>query len=125
MVELNEIEDNQKVIERDEDYEDIEEEQVTTVAKQGEEEEDSDDDYLEEESLLERLAALVDIIPPTTRARVSNAVSNGVSVGFGLGKLAGSGLWVLTTAALLVFLPVGLELEREQVAFQQEQQRQA
>ncbi|KAJ3272389.1 mitochondrial import receptor protein [Terramyces sp. JEL0728] len=121
MVELHEI--SEKVIEKDDDYEDIEDDQLT-VAKQ-DQEEDSDDDYLEEESLLERLAALVDIIPPTTRAKVSNAVSNSVSFGFGLGKLAGSGLWVLTTAALLVFLPVGLELEREQVAFQQEQQRQA
>jgi import receptor subunit TOM22 len=84
---------------------------------------DSDSEFLEEESLLERIGALVDIVPPTTRQRIANAVGNTVSFGFGLGKTVGSGLWILCTGALLVVLPVSLELERDAMAIQQEFQQ--
>lgn len=47
--------------------------------------EEFDQDDILEESLLERICALVDIIPPKTRARISTSFSNSLSLGFGLG----------------------------------------
>jgi mitochondrial import receptor subunit TOM22 len=84
---------------------------------------DYDSEFLEQESVLERLAALVDIIPPTVRQRVSNAFSSTLSLGYGTGKMVGSGLWILCTAGLLVMLPISLELERDAMAIQQEFQQ--
>ncbi|KAJ3304731.1 mitochondrial import receptor protein [Kappamyces sp. JEL0829] len=74
---------------------------------------DDDEDFVDDESLLERIIALKDIVPPTTRAHFANAVSSSLVVTVGLGKTVGSGLWILATGALLVFLPVSLELERD------------
>jgi import receptor subunit TOM22 len=85
--------------------------------------EDEDDDFLEEESVLERLAALVDIVPPTTRQKIVNTIGDTVSLSWGIGQTIGSGLWVLCTGALLILLPVGLELERDAMAIQQEYQQ--
>jgi len=65
--------------------------------------------HIESESILDRLYALVDIIPPAKRdsiARVAGWVKRG-------GKFAGNALWVVTTSALLVGLPLALSLEDE------------
>jgi import receptor subunit TOM22 len=118
MVELEELSEQEKKIQEiveddlDEDFVDEDEEPksgpVTVVSTQAE-----DDEDVLDESLLERIAALQDIIPPTARAHLYNAASSTVSLTLGLGKGLGSGLWILATGALLVFLPVSLELERD------------
>ncbi|KAJ2780016.1 mitochondrial import receptor subunit Tom22 [Coemansia interrupta] len=82
-------------------------------------EDDSDDDYLEE-SLLERLAALKDIVPVEHRSRVASAVGmvgrwGGLGAGL-VGKLA----WVFTTSALLVVFPLAIESDREKMMQQWE-----
>ena len=73
-----------------------------------------------DESILERVTALIDIVPPLTRYYIANQVSSTFNTTFSLLKTIGSGLWVLSTAALLVGLPAGLELERDAMAIQQE-----
>ncbi|EGF81525.1 hypothetical protein BATDEDRAFT_24020 [Batrachochytrium dendrobatidis JAM81] len=82
---------------------------------------DEDDDVLEE-SLLERLAALVDIVPPTARAHMCNTVATTFDLAFMAGRILGSAAWVIATGGILVFLPLALSVEREQVAIMQDQQ---
>jgi import receptor subunit TOM22 len=119
MVELVEVKDGSPDIinDSDGDYEDIEESQKLI------ENVDSDDeDFIEDESIIERIAALVDIVPPTTRQRIYNCAGSTLNTGIRIGKTIGSGLWVLATGALLVLLPVSLELERDAMAVQQDYQ---
>ncbi|KAJ3070197.1 mitochondrial import receptor protein [Podochytrium sp. JEL0797] len=96
------------------------EEEDDEFITEDEEEFESDDEEFENETLLERIAALADIIPPTTRHAVSTTVSNTVSIGFSSAQFVGKGLWVVATSALLVLMPIALEIERESFAIQQE-----
>ncbi|GES93673.1 mitochondrial import translocase, subunit Tom22 [Rhizophagus clarus] len=61
---------------------------------------DSDSEDLEE-SILERVLALRDIIPEDTR----------------------NGAWILTTSALLIFMPLAYEIEREHAFDQMENEQ--
>ncbi|KND04803.1 uncharacterized protein SPPG_00505 [Spizellomyces punctatus DAOM BR117] len=81
-----------------------------------------DEDDIQDESLLERISALVDVVPPSTRRSIVRSVKNVTSATWGAAQWVGSAAWVLATAAMLVGLPVALELEREQFVFQQEAQ---
>ena len=105
MVQLQEATADDLLLEdRDEDYEDIQEDEEM------------------EESILERLAALKDIIPPIPRAYMQAYLQKTTLFGIGAMRLIGSGLWMVTTASLIVLLPVSLELERDSMAIQQDQQ---
>ncbi|KAJ3058046.1 mitochondrial import receptor protein, partial [Rhizoclosmatium hyalinum] len=95
---------------RDEDYE-TEDEEI---------DEEFDDEDFENETLFERFAALADIIPPTRRHAIYSTVSKTLATGFSTAQFAGKGLWVVATSALLVLMPVALEMERESFAIQQE-----
>ncbi|KAG8631020.1 hypothetical protein KVT40_000160 [Elsinoe batatas] len=71
-------------------------------------------DIDEDESLLDRLVALKDIIPPTARKNISasfdsasSLVKSGISIG-------GKTLWVVSTSVLLVGVPWALALAEEQ-----------
>lgn len=76
-----------------------------------------------DESLLDRITALKDIVPPKARARIStisssifNATSTGVSYG-------GKGIWVIATSVLLLGIPYALALGEEQQLMEEERQR--
>jgi len=73
---------------------------------------DSDSEDLEE-SILERILALRDIIPEDTRESISNKISTIMSFGVKSARLLGNGAWILTTSALLIFMPLAYEIERE------------
>jgi import receptor subunit TOM22 len=75
-----------------------------------------------EESFLDRVAALVDIVPPTTRHSISSKISKTASFIKKGGKVAGSIVWVVTTSALLVALPLALSLEDEAKIVAQEKE---
>ncbi|KIP02897.1 hypothetical protein PHLGIDRAFT_95443 [Phlebiopsis gigantea 11061_1 CR5-6] len=75
-----------------------------------------------EESFYERLAALVDIVPPTTRQTISSRVSKTASLFKSGGKLVGNLVWIVTTSALLVGLPLALSLEDEAKIVAQEKE---
>ena len=66
-----------------------------------------------EETFFERVAALVDIVPPTTRHSISSRISKTASFIKRGGKIAGNIVWIVTTSALLVALPLALSLEDE------------
>jgi len=75
-----------------------------------------------EESFYERVAALVDIIPPTTRTKISSRVSKTAGFFKASGKLVGNLIWIVTTSALLVGLPLALSLEDEAKIVAQEKE---
>ncbi|KAJ1980077.1 mitochondrial import receptor subunit Tom22 [Dimargaris verticillata] len=83
---------------------------------------DEDDYYLEEESLLDRLTALKDIIPLSKRTAVSNAVSSVVGTGMMSARFLGKAAWVVSTSALVLFLPLALEIEKDQAMAQYEKE---
>ena len=76
----------------------------------------------EAETFMDRVAALVDIVPPTTRYSIKSKVSKTFSVVKGLGKFTGNVVWVVTTSALLVGLPLALSLEDEAKIVAQEKE---
>jgi len=73
-----------------------------------------------DESLLDRIAALKDIVPPTTRHSLVSKVSKTASFFKGTTKFAGNFIWVVTTSALLIGLPLALILEDEAKVVAQE-----
>ncbi|KAJ7069877.1 mitochondrial outer membrane translocase complex, subunit Tom22 [Mycena amicta] len=75
-----------------------------------------------DESFIDRIAALVDIVPPTTRHAISERVSKSAAFIKRGGKLAGNLVWILTTSALLVALPLALVLEDEAKIVAQERE---
>jgi import receptor subunit TOM22 len=74
------------------------------------------------ESISQRLAALVDIVPPTTRQSLTSKLGAAASVAKWLGNIGGNIIWVVTTSALLVGLPLALALEDEAKIVQQEKE---
>jgi import receptor subunit TOM22 len=86
---------------------------------------DSDADSVSDaidESLIERLTALKDIIPPRQRAAISSTfkstygwVTSGLSFG-------GKTLWVLSTSALLLGVPYVLAFTEEQQIVEMEKE---
>jgi len=81
-------------------------------------------DLSAEESLFDRLSALVDIVPPTTRHSIVSKFSSTASFLKSSGKLVGNIVWVVTTSALLVGLPLAVSLEDEAKMVQQEKEMQ-
>jgi import receptor subunit TOM22 len=75
-----------------------------------------------DETFFDRLTALVDIVPPTTRHTISSRISKTASFLKHGGKIAGNIVWVVTTSALLVALPLALSLEDEAKIVAQEKE---
>ena len=73
-----------------------------------------------DETLYERIAALQDIIPASTRRSVSSKVSTATSwVKSGL-TMGGKTLWVVSTSVLLLGVPWALAYSEEQMIVEQE-----
>ncbi|KDQ62586.1 hypothetical protein JAAARDRAFT_171074 [Jaapia argillacea MUCL 33604] len=79
-------------------------------------------DIPEEETLFDRISALVDIVPPTTRHSISTNVSKAASFVKRGAKLTGNLIWIVTTSALLVGLPLAMSLEDEAKIVAQEKE---
>ncbi|KAI0301160.1 mitochondrial import receptor subunit Tom22-domain-containing protein [Multifurca ochricompacta] len=79
-----------------------------------------DSDSPVDESLLDRISALKDIVPPTTRHSIASKVSKTASFFKRTSKFAGNVIWVVTTSALLIGLPLALILEDEAKVVAQE-----
>jgi import receptor subunit TOM22 len=72
-----------------------------------------EEDDIANETYKDRLIALKDIVPPSTRleaVRKWQQASSWVSTG---SKWAGNAVWIITTSALLVGLPLALAVEDE------------
>ena len=81
------------------------------------------DDLTLDESIYERLAALRDIVPPNTRAKISSVSSSIISATSTGITYSGKGLWVLATSILLLGIPYALALGEEQQYIEEERQR--
>lgn len=75
-----------------------------------------------DESFYDRLSALVDIVPPATRQSMSSSLVKTTSFIKKTGKVVGNVVWIVTTSALLIGLPLALSLEDEAKIVQQEQE---
>ncbi|KAH3676171.1 hypothetical protein WICMUC_002193 [Wickerhamomyces mucosus] len=81
-----------------------------------EDEDDSDfeDDFNEDETIVERIIALKDIIPPAQRSQVSSLASYAYNTVSSSITKAGSLTWIFTTSALLLGVPLSLSILAEQ-----------
>ncbi|KAF8908928.1 mitochondrial import translocase subunit Tom22 [Gymnopilus junonius] len=75
-----------------------------------------------EESFFDRIAALKDIVPPTTRHNIFTRISKTASFVKKGSKVIGNIVWVVTTSALLVGLPLALVVEDEAKIVAQEKE---
>lgn len=73
-----------------------------------------------DETLFDRLAALRDVVPPSTRQAIAQRISTVSSYGSTAFVWGGRAAWVLTTTALLFGLPYALAVEDEMRVVQQE-----
>ncbi|KAF9932500.1 mitochondrial import receptor protein [Linnemannia zychae] len=86
---------------------------------------DEDEDDVDNiESILDRIWALKDVIPAKTRRSISDKCSSAYSFGKATTKFIGNSAWVLTTSALLLVLPLMIELEHEQGLIEYEKMQQ-
>lgn len=94
--------------------------QYTDVSSETDSEAEDVDDDLLDETLLDRLSALRDIVPPPTRAKISNVVGrvrSGVST---VALFGGKGLWAITSSLLLLGIPFMMAVEMEAQAQEEE-----
>jgi len=118
MVELVEVEDEsfeqkQAGPENDDEYYTDTDSEIST---------DDEDNVADEETLADRILALRDIIPPTTRSYISGKVDTTTSwVWSGL-VLSGKTLWVVSTSALLLGVPWALAFAEEQQMVEMEKE---
>ena len=82
----------------------------------------SDQEIQVSESLLDRVAALVDIIPPSTRSKISNTSSSIASFTSSALSFTGKGLWVVSTSVLLLGIPYALAFGQEQEIMERERE---
>jgi len=75
-----------------------------------------------DESFFDRVVALKDIVPPTTRHNIATTVAQTASYVKRGSKIIGNIVWVVTTSALLVALPLSLILEDENKVMAQEKE---
>ncbi|PBP23357.1 mitochondrial import translocase, subunit Tom22 [Diplocarpon rosae] len=81
---------------------------------------DDEENITGEESLADRLLALRDIIPPTTRSYISNKIDTTTGwIKSGL-LFSGQTLWVISTSALLLGVPWALAYADEQHVMEME-----
>lgn len=83
-----------------------------------------DSDISNEETFFDRIAALVDIVPPTTRHNITSRIASTGSFLKTTGKVVGNIVWIVTTSALLVGLPLAVSLEDEAKVVAQEREQQ-
>ncbi|KAE8451474.1 hypothetical protein EG329_003547 [Mollisiaceae sp. DMI_Dod_QoI] len=119
MVELVEVEDesfeNKQAgpSDNDDDYYTDTDSEIST---------DDEDNVPEEETIADRLLALKDMIPPTTRSYIAGKVettTNWVKSGL---LFSGKTLWVVSTSALLLGVPWALAFAEEQQMVEMEKE---
>lgn len=121
MVELVEVEDEsfetkQAGFEEDEDYFTDTDSEISS---------DDEDVPSLDETLADRLLALRDIIPPTTRTAISSVVSTTTSYVTSTLSFGGKALFVLSTSALMLGVPWALAFAEEQQVVDMEKEMRA
>lgn len=81
---------------------------------------DFEDDYDENETIVDRLVALRDIIPPKQRQNLSSVFNTASSFVKSLFTKSGNAAWIVTTSALLLGVPLSLSILGEQQLIEME-----
>lgn len=82
----------------------------------------SDQDLQDSESFFDRVTALVDIVPPSARAKISSSTSSVASFTGSALKFTGKSLWVVSTSVLLLGIPYALAFSQEQEIMERERE---
>ncbi|EJS42015.1 tom22p [Saccharomyces arboricola H-6] len=127
MVELTEIKDDVVQVDETQAFRNqaiIEEKNAASnddvVDDEDESDSDFEDEFDESETLLDRIVALKDIVPPGKRQTISkffNCTSSFVKNAF---SKSGNLAWTLTTTALLLGIPLSLSILAEQQLIEME-----
>ncbi|KAF9295833.1 mitochondrial import receptor protein [Linnemannia elongata] len=103
----------------------VEEEEYTDTDSSSVYSSDEDEDDVDNiESILDRVWALQDVIPAKTRKSIADKCSTVYGWGKTSANFLGNSAWVLTTSALLLVLPLMIELEHEQGLIEYEKMQQ-
>ncbi|SCU80305.1 LAMI_0B01662g1_1 [Lachancea mirantina] len=119
MVELAEIKEDPRPFETEEEAQEVPAQHL----KQEEDSSDefsSDDEFDEEETMLERLYALKDIVPPKQRQTISRFFDFTASTIRSTFSKGGNLVWAVTTSALLLGVPLSLSILGEQQLIEME-----
>ncbi|KJZ76247.1 Mitochondrial import receptor subunit tom-22 [Hirsutella minnesotensis 3608] len=117
MVTLTEVEDEH--FQSGQAGPDMEEDDFTDTDSEISNESDFDPEI---ETLADRLYALRDIIPPTTRGWVSSRFNSLSSKAWNVLSFSGKGAWVITTSALFFGVPFALSFAEDQQLTAMEQE---
>ncbi|KAL9000345.1 MAG: hypothetical protein Q9169_001062 [Polycauliona sp. 2 TL-2023] len=119
MVQLEEVEDQDLVREQPGPYQEEEDDDYT----------DTDDDlpssFAPSESTLDRIYALKDIIPPSTRRSIATTSSNIFSALKSSALFSGKSLYVISTGGLMVLVPYMMAVMEEQQIVEMEREQKA
>ena len=77
------------------------------------------------ESLTDRILALRDMVPPSTRRRISSTSSTAISYAKTLLSWGGKTVFVVSTSALLLGVPWALAFSEEQQIMEMEKEQRA
>lgn len=104
------------------EYDLAQDDQYTDVSNSDSESDDGEDseDGPLDETLYERITALKDIIPPPTRAKLSNAMSTTKNTVATVAGFGGKTLWAITASLLLLGIPFMMAVETEAQAQEEE-----
>ncbi|KAI4235228.1 MAG: hypothetical protein L6R40_006525 [Gallowayella cf. fulva] len=124
MVQLEEVEDQDLVREQPGPYEEDEDDDYTDTDSSL-----SDDDLpstlAPSETALDRIYALKDIIPPSTRRSIATTSSNVFSALKSTALFGGKSLYVLSTGGLMVLVPYMMAMIEEQQIVEMEREQKA
>ncbi|CAG8092161.1 unnamed protein product [Penicillium olsonii] len=84
---------------------------------------DDEDVEIDGESLYERIAALKDIVPPSTRRTVSDSITSVTNLTKATFSFSGKALWVISTSAFLLGVPFALAYAEEEQYIQMEREQ--
>ena len=74
------------------------------------------------ESLLDRIVALKDVLPPKTRTQIANTLNSAYGMASSTLLFGGKSLWVISSSALLLGVPWALAYAEEQQMVEMERE---
>jgi mitochondrial import receptor subunit TOM22 len=122
MVEFEEIKDEH--YETNDVFEDDEGDSEGEYSDASSEADQEDDTSIQNETIIERIAALKDIIPAYQRDIVARAISKTYSYGYMATFIGGKALYIIITSILMVGVPFALSVEEDRMILEQERQMQ-
>ncbi|KAL8904112.1 MAG: hypothetical protein Q9171_007167 [Xanthocarpia ochracea] len=125
MVQLEEVEDQDLVREQPGPYEEEEDEDYTDTDSSLSDDDDFPSSLAPSETALDRIYALKDIIPPSTRRSIASTSSNFFSALKSTALFSGKSLYVISTGGLMVLVPFMMATIEEQQIVEMEREQKA